>query len=150
MKRVGFMFEETMSGSYTRSGRPGEGGSLRLQLRARTDDVRRYLRDHLVTVEGTLEMEGFAHDAPVRGTIEIAPIRKRLIRYELDFTANDGRPHRFVGQKDIRLTDLLATWTTCHGAIFDERGDEVARGTIRFDLSDLVPFLASWRPALAD
>ena len=142
------MFEETMSGTFTRAGHPDQGGALRVKLRASADDVRRYWRDRLVSVEGTLDMEGVADDVPVTGTIEISPFKKRLIRYELDFTGDDGKPYRFVGQKDIRLSDLIGTWTTCNGAVVDGKGIELARGTIRFDLKDLAPFLASWRPAL--
>src|SRR5262249_5652684 len=104
---------------------------------------------HMADLDGTLDMEGFADDVPTTGKIEIAILSKRIIRYELDFTANDGKPYRFAGQKNIRLGDLMNTMTTLDGGITDARGDEVARATVRFDLkADLLPFLVSWKPAL--
>ena len=148
MKRLGFMFEETMTGTFTRTGKPDQGGALRVNLRARSEDVRKYWKDRLVAVEGTIDMEHLADDVPVTGTIEISPFKKKIIRYELDFTGDDGRPYRYLGQKDIRFSDLVGTWTTCNGAIVDAKGEEIARGTVRFDLKDLAPFVASWRPAL--
>jgi hypothetical protein len=150
MKRVGFQFDETMTGTWTRVGSPGDTGSFRVQLRVKAEDALRHLRDHLADLEGTLDMEGFADDVPVRGKIEIAPLVKRIIRYELDFTGNDGKPYRFAGQKNIRFSDLVTTMTTLDASVTDAGGTEVARATIRFDLkADLLPFLISWKPAVA-
>src|SRR5262249_55004332 len=101
-------------------------------------------------LDGTLDMEGFADDVPITGTIEIAPITKKIIRYDFSFTGNDGAPYRFSGQKNIRLADLVGTWTTLTGQVLDARGDEVARATVKFDVrADLLPFLVSFKPRLA-
>lgn len=150
MRKVGFEFRETMSGAYTLVGRPGEEKRIKFTLRAVAEDALRHLRDGLTRVEGTLEMEDFADEAPVSGTLQIAPITQRVIRYEFGFLGNDGQPYRLVGQKDIRLANLVASMTTLPATIFDAGGRPVARTTVKFDLqNDLLPFLVSWKPAVA-
>ncbi|HKA88980.1 MAG TPA: hypothetical protein VKE22_15025 [Haliangiales bacterium] len=149
MRSLGFEFEETMTGTYTRAGHPDQQGEIRLRARARAGSVLKHVRDGMVTLEGTLDMEGFADDVPVAGTIEIRPVGKKIIRYDFSFLGNDGNPYRFVGQKDIRYSDLVRTMTTCHGAIATAGGEEVARVTLRFDVkADFLPFLVSWKPAM--
>jgi hypothetical protein len=149
MKHLGFEFREMMSGSYTRSGAGGPGGGqMRLTARASAPSLLRHLQDGLAQLDGTLDMEGFADDVPVSGTLEIRPLTKKLIRYQFSFVGNDGNPYQFAGQKDIRLADLAGTITTLAGAVTDAQGTEVARATLRFDVkADLVAFLTSWRPA---
>lgn len=148
--KLGFEFQEVMAGTYTRSGHPSTTGAMRLTARARAQDAVQHLRDGLVTLEGTLDMEGVADDVPVSGTIEIRPVTQKVLRYDFSFTGNDGRPYRFVGQKDVRFTDLVRTMTTLPGTITDEAGDEFARATLHFDVkADLLPFLVSWKPSLA-
>jgi hypothetical protein len=150
MKKLGFEFEEVMTGTYTLSGQPEETGAIRFQGRARADDLARHLRDGMTALEGTLDMERFADDVPLKGTIEIRPLLGKIIRYDFSFTGNDGNPYRFNGQKDIRLDALSESMTSLSGAIVDARGDEVARAHLRFDLkADLLPFLVSWKPALS-
>jgi hypothetical protein len=146
--KLGFEFQEVMSGTYTRSGQPSRSGELRLQARARAADLLRHLADGMVELEGTLDMEELAEDVPIRGTIEIRPLLGRIIRYDFSFTGNDGQPYRFTGQKNIRLSALVATMTTLVGAIHDAQGREIARATMHFDVrADLLPFLVSWKPA---
>ncbi len=150
MKRVGFEFQEVMSGTYTMIGHPGDQGEMRIQARVRAGDVLRHLRDGMATLEGTIDMERIADDVPFSGTIEIRPLTKKIIRYELSFTGNDGQPYRFAGQKDIRFSDFVTTMTTLVGTVANGQGAEIAKATLHFDVrSDLLPFLVSWKPALA-
>jgi hypothetical protein len=149
MKKLGFEFEEVMSGTYTRTGHPEETGAIRLRGRAHAGDLVRHLRDGLTTLEGTLDMERFADEVPIAGTLEIRPVLGKIIRYDFTFTGNDGQAYRFSGQKDIRLGALRASMTTLPAAITDKDGAEVARALLHFDLKeDLFPFLVSWKPAL--
>lgn len=148
--KIGFEFEEIMSGTYTPTGKPGETGEIRFKGRARAEDVVKHLRDGMTALEGTLDMERFADDVPIRGTIEIRPLLGKIIRYDFAFTANDGNPYHFTGQKDIRFDAIGDTMTTLVGAVVDAHGGEVARATLRFDVkADLLPFLVSWKPALS-
>jgi hypothetical protein len=139
----GFTFAETMSGTWWREGEENQR-SLSFTLRARS----RSLRDGVAEVEGTLEAEGLARGAAVTGTLTIRPLRERVIRYELSFVDDGGRPLRLVGQKDLRATRPLASLTTLPAQIVGEDGHPVAGCRLRFQLrTQLVPFLASWRVA---
>lgn len=150
MKRLGFQFQEVMSGTYTMTGQPDQTGDIRLAARARAGSILGHFRDGMTTMDGTLDMERIADDVPVAGTIEINILGKKIIRYEFSFTGNDGRPYRFAGQKDIRFTDFHTTMTTLVGAVTDATGAEIARATLHFDTrADLLPFLVSWKPQLA-
>ena len=149
MRPLGFTFEETMTGTYTRTGHPDQSGELRLHARARAQSLLSHLRDGMVSLDGTLDMAGFADDVPVAGTIEIRLVGKKIIRYDFTFCGNDGNPYRFQGQKDIRYSDLARSMTVCRGTIATPSGHEIARATLRFDIkADLLPFLVSWKPAL--
>ena len=147
--KLGFEFQEVMSGTYTRTGHPSQTGELRISARAHAGDALRHLRDGMATLEGTLDMEKIADDVPLVGTIEIKPLTKKIIRYDFSFTGNDGQPYRFTGQKDIRFTDFVTTMTTLKGTVVDGSGQEIATATLRFDVkADFLPFLVSWKPAL--
>ena len=147
--RIGFEFHEVMSGSYTRTGHPSQTGTFRIDARAQAGDVLRHMRDGMMKLEGTLDMERIADDVPMTGVLELRPFTKKIIRYDFSFTGNDGQPYRFAGQKDIRFSDLVATFTTLRGAVTDAKGDPIATATLRFDTrADLLPFLVSWKPAL--
>jgi len=150
MKKLGFEFTEVMSGTYTRAGQPGETGAIRFQGTARAADLIRHARDGMTTLDGTLDMEGFADDVPISGTIEIRPLVGKIIRYDFSFTGNDGNPYRFSGQKDIRFAEIVRTMTTLAGSITTPDGGEVARATLHFDVkADLVPFLVSWKAGVS-
>jgi hypothetical protein len=148
--KLGFEFEEIMSGTYTRTGKPDETGDIRFQGRARAEDIVKHVRDGMTTLDGTLDMERFADDVPIRGTIEIRPFLGKIIRYDFAFTGNDGNPYHFTGQKDIRFEALKESMSTLTGTIADPHGNEVARATLHFDVkADFLPFLVSWKPAIS-
>jgi hypothetical protein len=149
MPKLGFEFRETMTGVYVLASSPSDERPARFTLRASTADALQHLRDGLVKVEGVLELPGFAEEAAVAGTMEIRPLDKRIIRYELAFVAHDGLPYRLVGQKDIRVADLRHTMTTLPFELLGAGGQVVGRGTVRFDLgNDWLKFAASFRPLL--
>jgi len=142
---MAFEFTETMAGTYHMTGQPSDQRRFSFTVTAQAQDGVRFARDGLARLTGTLEMEGFADEVPLEGTIEIQPITRKIIRYEFAFVGNDGEPYRFAGQKDIQFRHLLASWTTLPGSVYDGRGDEVARARTRFDVkNDLMPWLASF------
>jgi hypothetical protein len=152
MPKLGFEFRETMTGSFSPTGRGAQQApsSIKLSLRVFADDALRHARDHLARAEGEIAIFGLATAAACAGTMEIAPLSRRRIRYELGFVGDDGRPYRFVGQKDVRLVDFAATMTTLPAEVLGPDGKVVGRATVTFDLNaDLLPFLASWKPLLA-
>jgi hypothetical protein len=145
----GFHFSETMQGTWTRDGQaPGqEERPIAFSIVVRARSWLKHLRDHDAEIEGTLRMDGFAKEVPVRGTLHINPLMGKVIRYDFGFLADDGRRYRFIGQKDVSLSDVVGTMTTLPAAIEDENGKVVARCHMKFDTKDLPSFLASFRPA---
>lgn len=145
-KRRGFQFEETMSGTYTPVGEPGVSRPISFSIQVRADSLVTYLRDHLATIVGTLHAPGLADSAPVEGTMTLAPVTQRLIRYELSFTGDDGKPYSLRGQKNVLISDLTRTLTELPIDIDGSGGELFATGTLRFDIrADWLPFFLSWR-----
>jgi hypothetical protein len=147
--KAGFKFEEKLTGTYHLLSRPEEEKAFSFTAQAAVDNVVKYLQDMSATLQGSVDMEGFADQAALDGTLELNPLFGRVLRYQFSFVANDGQTYRFAGQKDVQLLDLPGSMTTLPGAVYDASGNEIARVLTRFDLgSDLVPFLLSWRPVL--
>jgi hypothetical protein len=147
MKR-GFVFDETMAGSYERVDQPGQRRPLSFSVQARAASLLRYLRDSRAELRGTIEAPGLVEHAPVEGHIVIKPLTGRFIRYELHFRGDDGASYELLGQKDISLRHPVKSMTEMPAEIRDSRGQVVARADTAFDLeSDLLHFVSSWRPA---
>jgi hypothetical protein len=143
---MGFGFEETMSGTWTRDGvtRP-----FSFTVKVRSGPLGAFRRNNQVAeMEGTVEATGLASGTPLRGTLMMRPILGRVIRYEFAFTGDDGQPYTFAGQKDIRWLAPLKTWTELPGEVRDGAGKLVGTAMTRFDLKkDGVSFMRSWKPA---
>ncbi len=146
---MGFEFSEVMAGTYALADAPAEQHRMSFDIRTSAPSTLQHLRSGgQALIEGVLEMDGFADAVPITGMMTLAPLTKRVIRYEFAFTANDSKPYRFVGQKDIKLTTLRRSFTTLPGEILDPSGRVVATSLTRFDLrSDWFQFVTSWRPA---
>ncbi len=142
----GFQFQETMAGTFTFPGSPER--SMKFTARARARSFFRHLTDHTAELDGHVDMDGLATHQPLHGEITINPILGGMIRYEFDFTSDDGRPFRFAGQKDVKLLHVVSTMTTLPGAILDEKGSEVGTALLYFDKKRLPGFLGSFRPLL--
>src|SRR6185503_10163429 len=142
---MGFHFRETMAGPYTRAGTT-DSKRISFTVTARARSWLRHLRDHEAQLEGTVQMDGFASGAPLAGTLYMSPVLGRVIRYQFAFTADDGRPYTFRGQKDVSLFDVVGTMTTLPATITDESGRTVATALLKFDVKKLAGFLGSFRP----
>ncbi len=143
----GFEFHETMAGSY----RLVDGSvdrPMSFTIRARSARLGSFLRRPEVVIEGEVDAEGFADHRYLRGTLGMDPLRTRTLPYAFEFTANDGRHYAFAGEKTISLAHLTESMTVLPGAIRDDRGAEVGRALLRFDLKrDLASFLHSFKPS---
>lgn len=145
---MGFRFAETMSGTWTRTDRTGERRPIQFSVVARSGPLGRFRADKVARLTGTIDAEGLATRREVTGTLVLKPFVGRVIRYELDFTGDDGKRYRFAGQKDIRWLDPVRTWTELPAEITDTEGALVGRALTRFDLRrDSATFLWSFRPA---
>lgn len=139
-----FTFAETMAGSFRLSGERERPMSF--TIRARSRSLGRFAARREVEIEGEVDAEGFADHRPLRGTLGMDVLATGKLPYAFDFTDNRGRAHRFVGQKVVRLRDLVGSMTNLRGALLDENGHEVGEAELRFDLrADIGRFLRSFR-----
>jgi hypothetical protein len=143
---LGFGFEETMSGTWTKDGvtRP-----FSFTVKVRSGPLGAFRKnDQVAEMEGTVDAAGLASGKPLRGTLKLQPFLGRVIRYEFAFTGDDGKPYTFAGQKDIRWLAPLRTWTELPGEVRDGDGKLVGTAMTRFDLKrDGWTFMRSWKPA---
>jgi hypothetical protein len=145
---MGFQFAETMAGTFELDAQPGVQHPFRFEVSAHADSVRKHFKD------GKAELRGVVHAAPIaaaadaEGTITIRPIGQRIIRYELAFLGDDGKPYEMIGQKDISWRAPLRTFTELPAEILDEEHRRVATCRTSFDVkNDLWSFLRSFKPA---
>ncbi len=144
---MGFKFDETMSGTYALVDTPDDHRRLSFSVRVEATSTLAHLKDGKMRLTGTLEMDGFADDVPIEGTLVMLPLTKKIIRYEFAFTGNDGQPYQFAGQKDIKFTSPRKSFTTLPASITDADGSEIATALTRFDIgADMFQFVTSWRP----
>ncbi len=151
-RKIGLRFGENMYGHHEMLEGPAAGRRLRFDFRyeVETRDLLRSLRDGRGEATGWVEAEGLAAHAGLVGSFEIAPFVRRYVRYEFEFTDDEGRRHRYVGQKTIRWLHPARTLTTMPGAILDRDGKPCARTLSRFRFRELLPFLFSFRPTLVE
>ena len=97
----GFHFSETMQGTYTRDGAPER--DISFTVTARATSWLQHLRDHKATLDGTIRMEGFASSVPLTGELLINPVFGHIIKYDFQFTADDGKAYHFRGQNEPRF-----------------------------------------------
>jgi hypothetical protein len=142
----GFEFRETMAGSFRLRGERERAMSF--TVRARSPRWRAFLARPDVELEGEVDAEGFADHRRLRGTLGLDMIRTRTMPYAIHFTANDGAAYSFVGEKTLRVSRLVESFTVLPGAILDAGGAAVGQAWLRFDLyGDLAGFLRSFRLA---
>jgi hypothetical protein len=140
---MGFAFDETMAGTLELKKEPGVSHPLTFRAHVKAPWI-----GGKCTMTGHIEAAPIAKDAPFEGRMLMRPFLGRVIRYELEFTGDDGRRYTLAGQKDIRLSDLARTWTTLPAEISDDRGTVVATCETRFDVArETLAFLSSFRPA---
>jgi hypothetical protein len=144
---MGFEFAETMAGTIEHSDQPGVRHPFRFEITAHAESARRHFLDGKAAINGVIYAPPIAEGAPVSGVITIRPIGQRIIRYELSFVGDDGKPYEMVGQKDIKWTAPLRTFTELPAEILDENHRRVATCRTTFDLkNDWWRFLRSFRP----
>lgn len=145
---AGFGFAETMRGNWARCDGGRGGGRFEFSVRASTDSLAAFGRSRLVEITGTVDGDGLATQRPLRGTMELRPWIRRVIRYRFEFEGDDGARYAFAGQKDIRWLDPVRTWTELPGQITDEGGRVIGSAITRFDVrGQSVAFVRSFHLA---
>ncbi len=144
---MGFEFAETMAGTIEWDDKPGVRHPFRFEVTAHADSTLLHMRDGKAELTGTIFAPPIAEGAPATGVITIRPVGQRIIRYELSFLGDDGKPYELVGQKDIRWTAPLRTFTELPAEILDEDHRRVATCKTSFDYKHhWWSFLRSFRP----
>jgi hypothetical protein len=138
-------FREVMTGTLRLAGEAADR-PIRLALAVDAPGLVHPLADVAATVRGSVAVPGWADDPRAVGTLRIAPIRARRIRYEVQFVAIDGRRLRLDGWKSIRLDRPFRSMTRLPATVLDAAGTVVGEARLRFDVGRELPrLLASLR-----
>ena len=129
--------EEASSGTYARRDAPDvhRRFTMEVTLTAR-------LLHRPIQLSGTITADGIAHNALAVGVVHLVWSR-RLMRYELIFSGDDGAAYRFVGERDLSSRGAAKDMP---GVIVDSRDEEIGLVTASFDArADLFSTLSSLR-----
>jgi hypothetical protein len=144
---MGFEFAETMAGTIEMDAKPGVRHPFKFEVTATAESARQHFRDGKAVLQGTIHAPPIAQGAQASGVITIRPVGQRIIRYELAFVGDDGKHYELVGQKDIRWTSPLRTFTELPAEILDDEHRRVATCQTAFDYKNhWWSFLRSFRP----
>jgi hypothetical protein len=142
----GFSFRETMSGSYWRLDAPTDERAIAFTIEARAADLRRFARDKTWRITGAVDVEGLASARPLEGTLAFKLLDERRLPYRFAFEGDDGQRYELSGQKEISPLALLDSMTVLPASLYDARGEEIGRATLRFDARrDLGRWMKSFR-----
>ena len=142
---MGFEFAETMAGTFEMDAAPGVRHPLKFEVTGHAESFRNHLTDGKATLFGTIYAPPIAEGAPASGVITIRPVGQRIIRYELAFVGDDGESYQLLGQKDIRWTAPVRSFSKLPAEILDTNHRRVATCQVAFDYRDLWSFLRSFR-----
>jgi hypothetical protein len=142
----GFSFKETMSGTYWRLDTPAEERALSFTITARAKDIRRFAKDRLWNITGTVDAEGLVTRGELDGTLGFRLLDQRRLPYRFTFLGDDGKGYELSGQKEWSGLAPVESMTLLPASVYDADGEEVARATLRFDVrSDLGRWMKSFR-----
>lgn len=131
---MGFGFAETMSGTWTRSDGSVGGGAFEFRIEVDSGPLGEFRKSRTARLTGEVDAAGLATARRLEGTLEMRPFFGRRLRYQFEFTGDDGARYGFAGQKDIRWTDAARTWTELPGELTDDGGLVIGTAIARFDL----------------
>jgi hypothetical protein len=139
------VFRETMSGRARLTGEP-QPRPIVLDLAADVPGLLRLRGDVEARLTGRVRIGGWADDTEAAGSLRIAPVAARRIRYRLTFTTSDRRTMRLDGWKSVSFARPVRSMTTLPATITDEQGRVAGEARLGFDLRrSLGPMLASVR-----
>ncbi|HEX4449117.1 MAG TPA: hypothetical protein VH044_20400 [Polyangiaceae bacterium] len=139
-------FRERMSGNYWLLDAPAEERALALSFEAHTTELGEFLRTRTWALAGTIDAEGLARRREIEGSVRYALLEERRVPYRFAFRGDDGRRYELVGQKEWVGLAPVSSMTLLPATLVDDRGQELARATLRFDLlADWAEWVKSFR-----
>jgi hypothetical protein len=139
-------FRERMSGSYWLLDTPTDERAITLSFEAHAADVSEFLRTRTWSLAGTIDAERLARRREVEGTLRFSLIEERRLPYRFAFRGDDGCRYELRGQKEWTGLAPVSSMTLLPATLLDERGQELARATLRFDLrADWAEWVKSFR-----
>ena len=151
---VGFKMDELMVGTHTFSNGSFEGRELPLNFSLTWGNVNllkflnprssEFLKSE---AKGFITVGGLANKADCKGSLNLMYFSERKIRYELNFTGDDGMAYRYVGEKvNLWPWNLHKTHVTCYGKITDKKtGKIISNSVVYFPVREMLDFLMSTR-----
>ena len=142
---LGFSFLETMEGTAQRTGERFDR-PFRFEFHVEAPRLLGFFRTVVGEAEGYVRLDGLARQAIAKGTLELSPFQHKRIRYQFEFTGEDGKAYRFDGWKTINMLKPVSAWTTLPGTIYDADGQVWGTATLRFSFQEhFAPLLTSFR-----
>ena len=139
-------FRETMSGRYWRLDTPIDERALTVRYEARAGALGEFLRHKTWSLTGTIDADRLASGRAIEGTLGFGRIEERRFPYRFAFDGDDGRRYELTGQKEWSRLAPIESLTLLPATISDDRGEEIARAMLRFDLrGDWAQWLRSIR-----
>jgi len=146
---LGFLFRETMRGTYYLFDAPLDERAIEFSLVVRSRGIRRFMRDRVASITGEVTLEKLAMRRPLDGTLGLH-LREGRLPYEFTFQGDDGTGYRFRGQKEYTLLAPAESVSTLPASLYDHEGREIGRSVVRFDLrADTSRFVKSFRLELS-
>jgi hypothetical protein len=146
LRLPGFSFREELSGNYWRLEEPTDERAIRLRLETRVPDTVAFLQSRTAELSGNIDAEGLASKRDIQGTLAFKLFEEHRSVYRFTFHTDDGRLYELCGQKEWNALAPLEALTLLPASLYDDRGQEVARATLHFDVrADWAWWLASLR-----
>jgi hypothetical protein len=151
LRLPGVSFRERLSGTYWRLDAPTDERAIVVDLEMNVPHWRAFLQSRAASLSGHIDADGLASRRPIRGTVAFELLEERRNTYAFSFEGDDGRGYELCGQKEWHALAPLEAITLLPASLYDARGDEVARTTLRFNVrADWARLLASVRWVDAD
>lgn len=143
---LGFGFRERLTGSYHLLSSPLEDRAARLEIAARVDGLRQFLRDKLAVIDGEIHLADFADGKAIHGTLGLKLLDEGRMPYDFRFRGNDGASYRFQGCCELTPIAPADSFTVLPASLYDEARHEIGRAILRFDVrSELMNVVRSFR-----
>jgi hypothetical protein len=132
--QAGISFRERLTGNYWLLDAPTDERAVTVELEAHTGRLGGLLRDGTWRITGKVDAERLASGRALEGTLAFKLIEERRVSYRFAFWGDDQRRYELSGQKEWSSLAPLEILTLLPASLYDDRGEEIARATLRFDL----------------